>query len=201
MTSTKGMAGRPSHRRPTRVLQEAGRILSQLAAHGRPTTYSALARQLGLPRVTANWPEHPLCRLFATLDAEDIALRRPLRTVVVVNKATGRPGTGFYRTLARAGNPDLSTDADRESAYRAELQAACDHYAFAPRTMTKPCSSQRLRAEHPDPEESIAINNLDAAPLRWTGGPAKFTLDAERRDHPVASRAATHRREAESEAA
>lgn len=92
------------------ICRTAGTVLSDLAASGGHVNYSPLASRLGLPPMTANWQKHPLSAVFAVLDAEDVALGRPLRTASVINKATARPGSGFYRGLARRRNIELRAD-------------------------------------------------------------------------------------------
>ena len=78
-------------------------FLEKRASLGRdrgPIFYNDCASTLGFPPVDQFWASHPLCGIFDALDREDVALRRPIRTALVVSKERGLPGKGFYSTLA-----------------------------------------------------------------------------------------------------
>jgi len=72
--------------------------LAELAARHETTSYGALARDLGLRM-------GELTAALETLMAEDAALGRPFRAVVVHARGGALPARGFFDKAAELGRP------------------------------------------------------------------------------------------------
>jgi hypothetical protein len=113
-------------------LEEVARYLEQRARLPRneaPIFYNDLAAQFGFRTVDEHWLSHPLCAIFAALDADDQAHNRPFRTALVVSRERGLPGDGFFRTLEqlRDLNP-IRGDFEQMRVWRDEFDRLLAYY-------------------------------------------------------------------------
>lgn len=106
-----------------------GQHLETVARARNCITYQNLinAFPILLPPFDGAWPAHPLSQIFEALDQDDAQNKRPFRTSVVVNKATGKPGYGYFEALERLKGIKCLNDTARDSAWITELNAA---YAY-----------------------------------------------------------------------
>lgn len=102
-----------------------GPHLQTVAKAKKVITYQDLIRAFPalLPPLDVPWPAHPLSRIFETLDQDDAFNHRPFRTSVVVNKATGEPGNGYFETLHQLKGINCLNAVARQAAWIAELNA------------------------------------------------------------------------------
>ncbi len=103
-----------------------GPYLENVAKSHRVITYQDLVNDFPtlLPALDGTWSAHPLSRIFETLDQEDALNNRPFRTSVVVTKARGEPGGGYFEALQRLKGRACLNAAARQTAWIAELNAA-----------------------------------------------------------------------------
>lgn len=98
------------------IQAEIREILIGLAKIGKTIHYSELARQITCANIHHRSPifEH----ILQSLCADEVAERRPILGVLVVNKATGRCGDGFYKWASGYGfdthDPQAFWDAEFE---------------------------------------------------------------------------------------
>ena len=98
------------------VVVEAMRVeLIELAKQGRVVTYGELA--LMLP-VYVHPGSYAFTRLLAQICSEELRAGHGMLCALVVSKATGIPGAGFFRGMAEYGR-DMS---DLEACWRAEVE-------------------------------------------------------------------------------
>jgi len=79
--------------------EDVASALEKHTADKRFVTYNDFAAEVGLPPVNNLFKKSAMNLFFEQIDADDSNEQRPFRTAVVVQKATGRPGSGFYRSL------------------------------------------------------------------------------------------------------
>jgi hypothetical protein len=93
--------------------------------------YGDLAAHFGLPEIDDRWHQHPLCKIFDTLDQEDSDKHRPFRTALVVSKEKNIPGQGFFNTviLLRKPTPHLRTEIERMKFFIDELGSPASYYS------------------------------------------------------------------------
>lgn len=102
-----------------------GAYLESVAKAHRLVTYQEVIRTCPtLPALDGAWSAHPLSKVFESLDQEDASLNRPFRTSVVVSKAKGEPGAGFFEALQRLKGINCVNAHQRQAAWIAELNAA-----------------------------------------------------------------------------
>jgi len=103
-----------------------GPYLEIVAKSRRLITYQELINTFPtlLPHLDGAWSAHPLSRIFETLDQDDALNNRPFRTSVVVTKAKGEPGGGYFEALQRLKGITCLNAATRQAAWIAELNAA-----------------------------------------------------------------------------
>ncbi len=102
---------------------EVGRFLEQKAKLGNPIAYKDVVDAFPgrLPNFSGSWQGHPLSSIFGELDEQDHAANRPWRTALVVSRETGRPGQGFFDTIARLRGIDIAQE-DRERIWLTEYK-------------------------------------------------------------------------------
>lgn len=102
-----------------------GPHLEAVAKARRVITYQDLINAFpSLPPLDWAWPAHPLSRIFESLDQDDALHHRPFRTSVVVTKANGEPGDGYFDALQRLKGVTCLNASARQAAWIAELNAA-----------------------------------------------------------------------------
>ena len=103
-----------------------GPRLEAVAKARRVITYQDLINDFPslLPPLNGAWSAHPLSRIFESLDQDDALHRRPFRTSVVVTKANGEPGGGYFEALQRLKGITCLNASARQAAWIAELNAA-----------------------------------------------------------------------------
>jgi hypothetical protein len=94
-------------------------IVDHYAVHLRLlTTYGAIASSLGTR------PTGQLAVALARINEDDHGAKRPLRTAVVVNPATERPGSGWYVQAASLGLlRHAATDGEKELFWQSQISA------------------------------------------------------------------------------
>lgn len=108
-----------------KVKEEMRAAMIVAARAGKTITYSELAAQLETAYV------HPhsflMTRLLTEIGREEIAAGRGVLPAVVVSKATGMPGGGYFRASALQG-ADMS---DLEAAWRDDLESVFAYWQEA----------------------------------------------------------------------
>lgn len=94
-------------------------LLYQCARERRTITYSGLAEELS---VYLHPHSFVFSRLLRSLCQEEIAAGRPILCALVVSKATGIPGGGYFAGVPREAN-------DFEARWREDLEAVYDYFA------------------------------------------------------------------------
>ena len=94
--------------------------LEQKARDCQTITYNDLATELGLPPVNNMFGNHPFKAFFEQIDAVDSLEQQPFRTALVVQKATGRPGSGFFKSLSEIRGIEVAP-ADEEQTWQSEI--------------------------------------------------------------------------------
>ncbi|ENU80606.1 hypothetical protein F975_01660 [Acinetobacter sp. ANC 3789] len=95
------------------IVQQTADYLKQHLAINNPyytVSYKKIVEDLQLPELDGNWSNHPLCKIFDQLDQLDAKLSRPLRTSIVINKSTGKPGPGFFKALGEYTKKSIPKD-------------------------------------------------------------------------------------------
>ena len=118
--------------RPPRRRRQEGRIalsalafkLRDVARSGEWTTEQAIAPLAGVD------PAHPdiavkLGAVLEVIDQGEDAAGRPLLSAVVVARATGLPGAGFFTYARRCG---IHAGSDDETLWRRELRRVHDYW-------------------------------------------------------------------------
>lgn len=97
-------------------------LLINLARAEKTIAYSELAASLKTAYIHYRAPAFG--QILRDLAAEDRAAERPMLATLVVNKATGRPGIGYYKHLMDAGK---SAD-DLEAYWLERFHEVCDYW-------------------------------------------------------------------------
>jgi predicted transcriptional regulator len=101
--------------------------LEQKARDRQTVTYNGLAAELGLARVNNMFANHPLSAFFEQIDAVDSLEQQPFRTALVVQKATSRPGSGFFKSLSLLRGIEIAP-ADEEQTWQNEIDQLFAYY-------------------------------------------------------------------------
>jgi hypothetical protein len=102
------------NKNPKHTLGAIKGILDSLAADGTMATYGYLAEHIGYhPHSAVLWT------LLGDILAEDVRTKKPLRSVLIVNADTGKPGKLFYE---RAEEELGQTIPDEEVFRQAQLR-------------------------------------------------------------------------------
>jgi hypothetical protein len=104
------------------IKSELRHILIGLAKMGKTIFYSDLARQVTSAHIHHRAPAFD--HILQDLCADEIAEGRPILGVVVVNKATGRCGDGFYKWASAQGYDTH----DSEAFWQAEFARVVDYW-------------------------------------------------------------------------
>jgi len=107
--------------------EELAESLEQKARDRQTATYNRLAAELGLPRVNNMFANHPFKPFFEQIDAVDSLERQPFRTALVVQKTTGRPGSGFFKSLSLLRGIEIAP-ADEEQTWQNEIDQLFAYY-------------------------------------------------------------------------
>lgn len=101
--------------------------LEQKARDRKTVTYNELAAELGLPRVNNMFANHPFSDFFEQIDAVDSLERQPFRTALVVQKTSGRPGSGFFKSLSLLRGIEI-TQSSEEQIWQSEIDRLFTYY-------------------------------------------------------------------------
>lgn len=94
-------------------------------------SYGELVKEFDdLPPLDGYWTSHPLRDMFGELDIEDASLGRPFRTAIVVSRAKGLPGDGFFKMYVEYRDPKahVKSDDDRITVHQKELKLLAAQY-------------------------------------------------------------------------
>ena len=108
--------------------EDVASALEQRAASGELVTYNDFAKEVGLPPVNNLFTNSPLKLFFEQIDYDDAEEHRPLRTAVVVQKSTGRPGSGFYRSIEMLRDIKI-VKSDEQAVWSKEIAELHRYYA------------------------------------------------------------------------
>lgn len=87
-------------------------FLIGVITQNKTTTYGAVCNAFGLPPLDGAWKAHPLCMIFDQIDRSDAEHSRPFKTAVVLSRAGGEVGAGFFEALEKyKGIRALNADA------------------------------------------------------------------------------------------
>jgi hypothetical protein len=95
---------------------------------GIPRYYSTIILHFQLPPIQGNCGQHILITMLKQLQAEDIAAGRPLLCSIVVRKADGLPGKGFYVSVKNNLGISAKTNFERRQVFRRESIMARRYY-------------------------------------------------------------------------
>jgi hypothetical protein len=98
-------------------------LLIQAARSEKTIVYSELAAQLRT--ATVHYRSPVFSTLLQQLAADDVQAGRPSLATLVVNKATGRPGAGYFKHAALAFGHELD---DPEAYWQTWFQTVCDYW-------------------------------------------------------------------------
>lgn len=101
---------------------EVKTFLVQLARSEKTIAYSELAAQVRTAYIHYRAPAFGA--MLREIAADDDAQGRPALATLVVNKATGRPGKGYFTHMGTEGD-DIS---DPEAYWQKRFRAVCDYW-------------------------------------------------------------------------
>ncbi|NOK86051.1 MAG: hypothetical protein GFH27_549395n73 [Chloroflexi bacterium AL-W] len=108
------------------IRAEMRQLLIGLARMGKTICYSDLAIQIRTAYIHHRAPM--FSRLLIQISDEDEQAGRPSLATLVVNKATGRPGGGYFKHAARAHDANKPGDFDPEAYWQARFDEICDYW-------------------------------------------------------------------------
>jgi len=109
------------------TFEELAGCLEEKARLRQTITYNDLAAELGLSPVNNLFANHPLKPFFEQIDAVDSLERQPFRTALVVQRTTGRPGSGFFRSLSLLRGIEIAP-ADEAQTWQNEIDQLFAYY-------------------------------------------------------------------------
>ena len=109
------------------TFEQVASALELKAALGQTISYNDFADEVDLPRPNNLFSNSALKSYFEQIDRDDTEEQRPFRTALVVQKTSGHPGAGFFKSLELHRGESIP-ESNYADVWKKELADLFDYY-------------------------------------------------------------------------